>query len=385
MMSPARQSSAATELLFVLPSLGGGGAERVVTDVARHLHSRGHVIHVAAARVEGPLLHELPDDLPRHRLGGGRMAAALPPLVTLLRRLRPRAVLSTIDHANLVTIAAAGIAGARTRVVLRLANTTSVGLQGAGTGLRLALPWGIRFGYPRADALIAVSRGVAEDLSRLSRLDPSRFHVVHNPVDCDQIHRSATAPARHPWLDGREPVVLAAGRLEPQKDFVTLLRAFAAVRRSRRAKLVILGEGRERPALEALAAQLGVRDDVSLPGFIPRPYPEMARASVFCLSSRHEGFPNVLVEALACGTPVVSTDCPSGPSEILEPRHLVPVGDPDVLARALLARLKAPRRAADWVQMAEPFALRTIARRYAEIALGSGGAPAFEAGDGHVY
>jgi glycosyltransferase involved in cell wall biosynthesis len=213
--------------------------------------------------------------------------------------------------------------------------------------------------YPRADAIVAVSRGVADDLARFAGLPRDVIRVIYNPVVGADLPRMAGEPVDHPWFrPGELPVILGAGRLSRQKDFPTLIRAFAEVRRARPARLVILGDGAQRAELEALVRTLGLADAVALPGFTSNPYAHMARAAVFVLSSRFEGFPNVLVEALAVGTPVVATDCPSGPAEILERgRHgrLVPVGQADALARALLATLDAPgdpagrrRRAADF-------------------------------------
>jgi glycosyltransferase involved in cell wall biosynthesis len=192
--------------------------------------------------------------------------------------------------------------------------------------------------------------------------------VIYNPVDTDHIKTLATAPLEHPWFaPGAVPVVLSAGRLTRQKDFPSLLRAFAQVRQSRPARLVILGEGEERTSLETLARELGCRDDIALPGFVPNPYPYMAAAGVFVLSSAWEGFGNVLIEAMALGVPVVSTDCPSGPAEILgRGRYgtLVPVSDVDALARAIATTLDQPPEARRSIERASSFSCERIASQY---------------------
>jgi glycosyltransferase involved in cell wall biosynthesis len=196
--------------------------------------------------------------------------------------------------------------------------------------------------YPWADYVVGVSAGVTEDLVRLADLRPERVRVISNPIVTADIREKARAPLDHPWFSDGGSVFVAAGRLRPQKDFSTLLHAFARVRARRPARLLILGEGPERTHLEDLARQLDVAGDVSLPGAASNPYAYMARATAFVLSSRWEGLPTALIEALSCGVPVIATDCPSGPREILaNGRHgeLVPVGDAQALAVAMEAAL----------------------------------------------
>jgi glycosyltransferase involved in cell wall biosynthesis len=200
--------------------------------------------------------------------------------------------------------------------------------------------------YPWASSVVAVSRGAADDLARTSGLPRDRVQVVYNPVITPTMIALAGQTPDHPWFaPGQPPVILGVGRLTRQKDFPTLLRAFAEVRRRRAARLIILGEGEDRSALEALARELGVAGDVALPGFRDNAMAYMARSALFVLSSAWEGLPTVLIEALAAGTRVVSTDCPSGPREILEDGRLgllVPVGDPAALAEAMIDTLDQP-------------------------------------------
>jgi glycosyltransferase involved in cell wall biosynthesis len=202
----------------------------------------------------------------------------------------------------------------------------------------------IRRTYPRIDHIVAVSAGVAEDTVRIARLPRERISVIRNPVITPDLERLAAEPCPHPWLaPGQPPVILGAGRLQRQKDFPTLIRAFARLQRGRDCRLAILGEGGSRPKLEALIGQLGLSDRVALLGFQDNPYPYLARARLFVLSSAWEGSPNVLTEAMALGTPVVSTDCPSGPFELLDGGRfgpLVPVGDVEALAAAMQRTLE---------------------------------------------
>jgi glycosyltransferase involved in cell wall biosynthesis len=229
----------------------------------------------------------------------------------------------------------------------------------------------VRLWYGRADAVVAVSKGVADELAALGEVPREKVHVIHNPIDSGRIIRQAEAQPEHPWFQpGQPPVLLAAGRLHPQKDYPTLLRAFASLRKARKLRLAILGEGRERPRLEQLIGDLGIGEDVRLLGFQQNPFAFMARAAVFVLSSAWEGLGNVLIEALACGCPVVSTDCPHGPSEILEKGRygaLVPVGDPQELAHAIVAALERPADARAGVERARAFDIQNIAEQYVQL------------------
>jgi glycosyltransferase involved in cell wall biosynthesis len=197
----------------------------------------------------------------------------------------------------------------------------------------------MRWAYRRADYVVAVSEGVATDLERRASLKRGSVRVIHNPVVDARLTNLADADAEHPWLaDDGPPVVLAVGRLAAVKDYTTLLHAFAMLRRHRPVRLIIYGEGPLRTDLERLRERLGLPDCVALPGFTANPYAAMRRAAVLTLSSRYEGLPNVLIEALACGCPVVATDCPSGPAEILDHGRfgrLVKPGDAEGLCRAI--------------------------------------------------
>jgi glycosyltransferase involved in cell wall biosynthesis len=228
--------------------------------------------------------------------------------------------------------------------------------------------------YPWADEIIAVSKGVGEDLAEFSGLPIDRITVINNPVITPRLRQLASEPADHPWFVlGQPPVILGVGRLTAQKDFGTLMKAFAELRKHRDARLIILGEGPGRPELERLAEDLGLRGDVQLPGFVQNPYAFMSGAALLALSSRWEGSPSVLIESLGCGTPVVATDCPSGPNEILEAGRygpLVPVGDSQRLAEAMLATLETPLPADILRQKAEDFTVEVSAQRYLQVLLG---------------
>ena len=226
---------------------------------------------------------------------------------------------------------------------------------------------------PLADGIVAVSEGVAADLRGQVPRAAGKIVTIHNPVVGPGLAEQAAEAVEHPWFGDGEPVVLAVGRMAAEKDYPTLLRAFAEVARSRAARLVILGQGPERESLLELAARLGIGDRFDLPGFDVNPFRYMARASVFVLSSRFEGFPNVLAQAMACGSPVVSTDCRSGPSEMLEGGkwgRLVPVGDWRAMAGAIEATLDDPMPAEELRARAAVYSVEASVEGYMRVVSG---------------
>lgn len=266
-----------------------------------------------------------------------------------LAAVRPAVLYPVGETSNLLAVAARALSGAPTRVIAGLHAAAPRRRAAAGDGGRWRarlLTRGIRRTLHRADGIIAVSRGLGDEWAEEAAVPRSRIAIVHNPVAGPDTSDLAASPLHYPWFreDG-PPLVLGAGRFAPQKDFETLLRAFAAVRRRRPARLAILGDGALLPAVRVLADRLGIRREALFPGFVSNPFAWMARAGVFALSSKWEGFGMALVEALACGCPIVSTDCPSGPAEILDRGtygRLVPVGDAQAMAEAILETLDRP-------------------------------------------
>lgn len=267
-------------------------------------------------------------------------------------------LVSSLSHANLVALWAAKLAGRATPVMVTVHNTMSQSNTEQGRLAGGVWPHLLRTFYPWATRVVAVSRGAADDLARSSGLPRDRIEVVYNPVITPGMRALARQAPDHRWFTpGQPPVILGAGRLTRQKDFPTLIRAFAEVRRHRAARLIILGEGEERRGLEALVSELGLADDVALPGFRENAIAYMAGSALFVLSSAWEGLPTVLIEALAAGARVVSTDCPSGPREILQEGRLgalVPVGDAATLAEAMASTLDRPAETAPFAAL-EPF------------------------------
>jgi glycosyltransferase involved in cell wall biosynthesis len=366
------------KLAIFLPGLYEGGAERVMLNLAVGLAGRGHAVDLVLAQSEGPYLAQVPQsvrlvELNRRHVSFLRVLVSLPALVLYLRRERPDALLSGLN-ANIIAVWAGFLSGKPQRIVICEHCTFSQQNRELPVWYGRVMHQLVRRFYPWASEIIAVSEGVADDLSQVSAIPRSRIRVIYNPVITPEIQAKAREPVEHPWfVPGGPPVVLGIGRLTAAKDFSTLIRAFAQVRRSLAARLLILGEGEKRTELESLVRALDLEEDVCLSGFVSNPYSYLAKASLFVLSSRWEGLPTVLVEALYCGTPVISTNCPSGPREILrEGRHglLVPVGDVDSMAQAMRAALSGATRLPSercW----EPYQLESIVSQYENILLGT--------------
>lgn len=334
------------DVAIYLPSLEGGGAERAMVTLANGMFARGVRVDLVLACAKGPYLGEVASGVRVVDLGARRVLTSLPGLVRYLRRERPRAMLSALDYANIIAVVAKMLSGKNSRLLISERSNTSVSHTKLQSWRARAVFPLMSWAYPKADGIVAVSKGVADDLAQAIALPRDRISVIYNPVLTKELFEKAQRPAEHAWLSpGKPPVILGVGRLTTAKDFPTLIRAFARVRTRRECHLIILGEGELRPKLESLRSELGIQDSVQLPGFVDNPFAWMSRASLFVLSSAWEGLPNALIQAMACGAPVVSTDCPSGPYEILEGGRwgaLVPVGDVEALAGAIENALNTP-------------------------------------------
>ena len=265
-------------------------------------------------RHEGELAGLVPPGVHCHVLDKQGSLASVPKLARYIRERRPSVLVSSMGHNNIAAVLAGRLTGGPTRIVICQHNSLAAEC-GPGRPLRFRLlPLAYRALLPFAHASIAVSAGVAREIEWMCARPSGSVHTIYNPAWSPSHANAALDPAPHPWLeDGSGPVIVGIGRLVAQKDFATLIDAFARVRHHTPARLLILGEGPERPALESRIAGLGLAQACRLPGFVHNPFAAMARASLVVLSSRYEGFGNVLVEAMGCGTPVVSTNCPRGP------------------------------------------------------------------------
>lgn len=367
-MLARREESALGQIAVFAATSGHSGVDRILVNLIEQWAEWGLRVDLLQVRQHGPRLDAVPKGVRCIDLGCSHVNAALPALVRYLRRERPRALLSDKDRVNRIAILARGLTRSPTLLAVRLGTTVSVNLASRGLLERWLQRASIRYLYRLADRLIVPSLGVANDLVEQFGVERARIQVAHSPIVSARLERLAQEPIHHPWLAvGEPPLILGVGELGARKDFATLIRAFALVRAERPCRLLILGRGRQRERLLALAADLGIAEAVDLPGFVANPYPYMRQAAVFALSSRWEGLGLVLVEALACGTPAVSTDCPSGPREILGPccpQALVPVGDHRELARVIsetLAQSPAPARLRE---RARAFSVDASARAY---------------------
>jgi glycosyltransferase involved in cell wall biosynthesis len=328
-----------------IPSYGDGGVERMLVNLAGGLAARGIEVDFLTRTRSAPYLDRL-DPAVRFVTTPAGDLSTLAWAWRYLRQRRPDIVLCGKDRAGQQIATARRLGGGHFKLVMRPGTTYSQRFAELSPWSRWRAKRRVRRVYGAADAVVGNAQAVVDDVALAAGLPAGRVHLIRNPVVTPDLLEQAAKPAMLPgFADGDPPVVLAVGRLAQVKGFDVLVRAFAQVRARRALHLVILGEGRLRGALEQLASELGIADDLFMPGFEPNPYPYLARAALFVLSSRREGSPNALTEALALGTPVVSTDCPSGPHEVLDGGRvapLVPVDDVDALATAMDAVLDAP-------------------------------------------
>ncbi len=358
------------DIALLVSELTGGGAERIMLNLAGGFVERGMNTDLLVCNGQGAMRDLVPHGVRIIDFRANRPLTSLPELIMYLRRRRPAVLMGALTNVSVLALLARMLSRVKTRIVVREGSTLSKQkLVETALGLRIAHSLAPVL-YRRADARIAISDGVADDLARELNLPRQSITRIYNPaVTKNVLERSRERP-EHPWFatDG-PPVVLAVGNLLPAKDYPTLLRAFKRIRTTTPARLLILGEGELRDELKALASSLGVAEDVAMPGFATNPYAYMARARAFVLSSRWEGFANVVAEALACGAPIVATDCPSGPAEILDGGRygrLVPVGDADAMADAILQAMAEPRRTVDpeWLSR---FSLETGIEAYLDV------------------
>jgi glycosyltransferase involved in cell wall biosynthesis len=366
-----RRTRDAGRIACFFSTSGHSGVDRLARHLLPGMAARGYRVDLLKVRGHGPELDAAHPNLRVVDLGHRNTYACLPAVVRYLRGARPAALLADKDRVNRTALLARALAGSDTRLLLRQGTTVSVNLAHRGWVDRIVQRASMRRLYRFADAVLVPSRGVADDLARFAHLDADLIRVVPPPVVPERLFGEPPPPPDHAWFcDPAVPLVLGMGELGQRKDFATLLRGFARLRARRPCRLMILGRGGQRQHLLALAENLGVAADVALPGFVADPYPYLAHADLFAFTSRYEGLGFVLIEALALGTPVVSTDCPSGPREVLaNGRHgrLVPVGDDAALAAAMADTLADPPSAADLRAAARPYAVETAVTAYLDI------------------
>jgi glycosyltransferase involved in cell wall biosynthesis len=358
-------------IALFLPDLTGGGAERATLALGTGLVEAGQAVDLVLARDAGPLRGEVAPAVTVVDLGAGRTAAAARALGRYLRSRRPLALVSALTHANVVAALTTRMAAPRIPVVV-CQHTTLSTLLASGTPTERLLRPLVGPAYRRAAAVVAVSEGVAADLSATIGLPRRAITVIRNPVRLQLARELARTPVDDPWFAaGQPPVAIAIGRVSAAKDYGTLLRALSTLRDRHTLRTVILGDGTDSPEFAETLRRHGLEGQVRGLGFVANPFKYLARSEVLVLSSRREGLPTVLIEAMALGVPVVATDCRSGPREILEDGRLgdlVPVGDAEALARAIDGALTAPAerraRAAEFAGAATQYDPAVVTDRY---------------------
>ncbi len=353
-----------------IPSVHGGGAERAMLVFCGELVELGLAVDLITVRLEGPLRKLIPSGVSVIDLKSRRATLALPKLVSYLKKTRPSALYSTIMNANVVAAVARVLSGTRIPTIVRESNAP------LSTPKDTASRWFTYkvapFLYQFANGIIAVSQGVADELGVMAPRMKDRIRVIPTPVVSDDVLRQGDAPVDHPWFQLHDkPIILSAARLERHKGFFPLLHAFAELRATHDARLAILGQGSMREQIEAEIVHLGLEEHVALLGFAHNPFAYMSKADIFVLASEFEGLPNVLVQAMAFGTPIVATDCKSGPAEILcEGKYgtLVPVGDVEALARGLKQALGLPRQHEAMAHARSVYGARNAAHEYLAMA-----------------
>jgi glycosyltransferase involved in cell wall biosynthesis len=359
------------KVAFIMATLGTGGVGRMRIHLTRYLAEHGLDTTLLLGSLDSPYMEAVHPEVRVSTMRGSHFPLSIPALMRYLWRERPDALVTDRVRVNRSALWARRISGLSTRVFTSVHIPISLKLKGLKAPKRSSVERAIQASFPWNDGIIVNSKGVARDLLGRFDLAPQKLHVIYNPVITEDMFAKAREVPAHPWLqEGRDPVILGVGRLEKPKDFQTLLRAFARLQGKRPAKLMILGDGKEMEELKGLAEKLGIGSAVSFAGFAMNPYGCMARARVVALSSRWEGFGNVLVEALALGTPVVATDCDYGPREILAGGRygrLVPVGDVEAMAKAIDETLDQPKDTDLFRTAAEDFTLDRCGARYMEV------------------
>jgi len=358
------------KIAFFLPDLRTGGAEKVFVQLANSLSDQGYSVDLLVAQNEGTLFSLVNSNVQILAFSQAKktklslLFSSIAGLYRYIKHNKPHTVFSTITGANLVAAFVKVLLPKQsTKIILREASS----VHNSG----LAYRWLSRMLYPQSDGVIAGSNGVMKDLVSYYSVSKIKTFLIRNPVDLALIKKLSEEKVMHPWLlNNHSSLIVSVGRLTAAKDFVTLIKAFKLVRDERASKLIIIGEGECREKLEEKVTELGLQNDVGFVGFRENPYPFVLRADLFVLSSQWEGFPNVILEALALGRNVVSTDCHAGPAEILSGIGgctLVPVGDPEKLSSAILEKLNDTLDTREADDRLKEYAIKTVSQRYIEL------------------
>ena len=353
-------------ICFFAPNLKGGGAERVISILAAYFAENSYKVDLVLIEAVGPYLANIPTSVNVIDLNCKKALLSLPKLVMYLRTYQPSIVFSSQMHSSTVAIWAAKLAGMKTRVFIRqptmlkpyYKKNSFTSILRQKTFLKTA-----KF----AEKIIVTSDAMSKEFQALSKIQKDKIEVIYNPVSIEAIKQKSLEPIEHPWFQqGELPVILAVGRLINAKDFKTLIKAFEITLREKQARLMILGEGLLRLEIEQLIKDLKIEEYVQMPGFVSNPYQYMKYSKVFVLSSLWEGFPNSMVEAMACSNAIVATDCDGGASEILEYGKwgkLVPIQNEVRMAEAIIETLNM-EKLPNVIERVEDFSVQHVFKKY---------------------
>lgn len=356
---------------FFMRRLTIGGLQRVTVTLANEFAALGYTVDLVVVLESGPLQANVSSAVNVRNLSQPHVTSGAFEIVRYLQRSNSDVVVSGSDSVNQLLALCKGAGLLRSRLVIAAHTQMSKLMEKETVWYSRFIPWMLHVTYPMADEVLAVSEGIASDLKSMSDRLADKVKVVHNPVVDASMTKKSEQDVSHEWINDPDvPVILGVGRLSTQKNFPLLIRAFRRIQPETGAKLLILGDGSEKKKLRTLISRYELEDHVDLAGFVTNPYAYFSKASLFVLSSDYEGLPTVLIEALACGCPVVSTDCPSGPREILEDGRwgpLVPVGDPEALADAMVRTLNNPPERHRLQERAKAFNVANAITKYQEI------------------
>jgi glycosyltransferase involved in cell wall biosynthesis len=361
-------------LAFFIPSMSDGGAERVTLNLVNNIAKRHDVnVHLVLAKAVGPFLRLVESNVKIIDLESKNTRNSVFALARYLSEYKPAAVVSALHHANIIALIANKLCrGFSSRIIVTLHINLSVSVKNPTNFRARFIRPIVKITYRWADRIVGVSTGVSNDFADSLGISRDQVDVIFNPVITPDVKVKSLEDPQHRWFSDRSvPVVLAAGRLSKQKNFAMLVDAFNLIKDDTPANLLILGEGDSRESLQSKINNYGLQSRVELAGFVDNPYAYMTKSKVFVMSSLFEGLPTVLIEALYCGTSLVSTDCPSGPREILRDGELgvlVPLGDVNQLGAAMLAALSTKRPSTldtAWL----PYEADTVADQYMDVML----------------
>ena len=355
-----------TYIALFCTSLSGGGAERVLLNLAEGFIASGHMVDLVLIHKEGEYLEQVPDGVNIIDLQAANNIHAMIKFWGYVHKSRPDVVVSTLLPASQAAIIVQKFLKKKHRLFVRVDNTLSREMEDVSWRKYLRVKWL----YPLAQHFITVSNGVADDLESYLNIPRHKIHTIYNPMQIEAIQMQAKQAISHTWFDAEVPLIITMGRLASQKNMELLIETVAAIRQQCEVRLMILGKGEQEDYLCSLVHRLQLDEVVEFLGFQPNPYAYLAQADLFVLPSLFEGFGNVIVEALACGVPVVSTDCPHGPAEILEQGKygiLVPPGDRNALGKAILEALDTQHDKERLKGRAQEFSMETILPNYYKV------------------